>query len=157
MPRSNFYDANRHFIEYVPALCVMAGAGAAWVGARLLSLLCTSRVAQRSPRAPEYALAVLSAVAIAIVAWPVVQYRPFEATYFNSLIGGLGGSQRRALFAMAPPADRRVNGTEGDYWLSSMREGLAVASTYAGFGEAIGMCPGGDLIPVMPNANWPNK
>jgi hypothetical protein len=110
-----------------------------------------------SRQAAEYGLAIIAAAAIAILAWPVVQYTPFEAAYFNSLIGGLGGSQRRALFAMGPPADRRVNGTEGDYWLSSMREGLAVASTYVGTGEAIGMCPGGDLIPTMPRANWPRK
>ena len=157
VPGSNFYDGNRHFIEYVPALCAMAGAGAAWIGARLLSWTRTSRVAQAAPHAAGYILAAVCATAIACLAWPVVEYSPFETTYFNSLIGGLGGSQRRALFAMGPPADRRVNGTEGDYWLSSMREGLAVAATYTPVGEAIGMCPGGDLIPAMPHANWPQK
>ena len=156
LPGSNFYDGNRHFIEYIPALCAMAGAGAAWVGARLLDLAHAPRVARALPRrSPQYILAVLSAVTMATMAWRVVQYSPFETVYFNGLIGGLGESQRRGLFAMGSPVDHRVNGTEGDYWLSSMREGLAVASRYVGVGEAIGMCPGGDLIPALPDANWP--
>ena len=153
-PGSNFYDANRHFIEYVPALCAIAGAGAAWAGARLLRLARTPRAALRG-RAPGYILSALCAAAIAVMAWRIGQYSPFEAVYFNFLIGGMGESQRRGLFAMGPPVDHRVNGTEGDYWLSSMREGLAVASRYVGVGEAIGMCPGGDLIPSLPDANWP--
>ena len=157
MPRSNFYDGNRHFLEYVPALCAVAGAGAARLGTWLLAVAAPRVGVAFTRRAVEYGLAALAAIAIAILAWPVVEYRPFETAYFNSLIGGLGGSQRRALFAMRPPADRRVNGTEGDYWLSSMREGLAVAATHAGTGDAIGMCPGGDLIPAMPYANWPRK
>jgi hypothetical protein len=158
MPRSNFYDGNRHFIEYVPALCTMAGAGAAWIGSQLLARARTARVVQMARRpCAEYVVAAVAAVAISFLVWPVIEYRPYEAAYFNDLIGGLGGAQRRALFAMAPPADRRVNGTEGDYWLSSMREGLVLASKYVPSGEPIGMCPGGDLIPALPHANWPGK
>jgi hypothetical protein len=61
---------------------------------------------------------------MAILVWPVVVYHPYEVTYFNSFIGGLGGAQRRALFTMPSPHDYRSGGTEGDYWYSSFRDAL---------------------------------
>jgi hypothetical protein len=152
-PRSRYYDANRHFIEYVPALCACAGIGAAWFGARALAFMRSSRrMNEWARKHAELIIAGLAGAACALLVWPVLEYRPFEATYFNSLVGGLGGAQRASLFAAWPPVDHRVNGTEGDYWFGSSRQGLAIAASFLEEGDAIGLCG-------MPNwlagANWP--
>jgi hypothetical protein len=128
VPRSNFYDANRHFIEYVPALCALAGLGFAWVGALL------GRVWTRLPGrlggtpARTVATGVLCAACAGSVLWALLAYAPFETTYFNSFIGGLGGAQRRALFKPPPRADQRSAGTEGDYWYQSLRQAFIEAN-----------------------------
>ena len=43
------------------------------------------------------------AIAVAAVAlvWPVAEYHPFETAYFNVLVGGLGGAQRRGVVSRA--------------------------------------------------------
>jgi hypothetical protein len=134
LPHAAFYDANRHFLEYVPALCALAGLGfaEAWRRARPHLLL---RLGTRGAR-----LAGGAAIALAVAAllWPVAEYHPFETAYFNTLVGGLGGAQRRALFGVPPKA--MVNGTEGDYWLSSLREGIRAARSFAPPGSPIGIC-----------------
>ena len=63
-------------------------------------------------------------LAAAALVWPLAVYHPYEIAYFNGFIGGLGGAQRAHLFAMPPPQDDRVNGTEGDYWYNSLREAM---------------------------------
>jgi peptidoglycan/LPS O-acetylase OafA/YrhL len=81
VPRSFFYDGNRHFIEYVPALCAMAGGGLAlafdWLRARWPA------------RRLRWALGAGSALGLAGLVWPVVEYHPYETTYFNVFAGGL--------------------------------------------------------------------
>lgn len=130
-PHSHFYDANRHFIEYVPALCAMAGGGLdrlhRWLRARW-----------PGPRGRR-ALGVGAALGLAGLVWPVVEYHPYETTYFNVLAGGLGRAQRRGLFLTLPFADRR-NGTEGDYWYSSLRAGLRDLEAFAPQGRTVGLC-----------------
>jgi hypothetical protein len=71
--------------------------------------------------------------------WPVVEYHPFETAYFNVMTGGLGGAQRAGLFR-APSPTAFVNGTEGDYWLSSLREGMRAAAALVPTGHPIGVC-----------------
>lgn len=126
LPHANFYDANRHFLEYVPALCALAGLGAvkAW-----------HRVRAR-PRGRTLAAAGATVAALALLA-PVVRYHPFESAYFNLLAGGLGGAQRRALFR-APGVNPLVFGTEGDYWGSGLRDAVRLARTRTG--GPIGVC-----------------
>jgi hypothetical protein len=130
-PHSNFYDANRHFLEYVPALCAMGGGGAALVA---------EWVRRRWPgRRSLQALRAAAFVGLGCLAWPVVEYHPYETTYFNSLVGGLGQAQRRGLF-LTQPASARLNGTEGDYWYSSLRQGLRDLEAFAGPGSTLGLC-----------------
>ena len=123
-PGSNFYDANRHFLEYVPPLCVLAGIGAAEIAAWLPAVL--ARLTRRFPalaRLRDRMPAGLAVVAGLVLLWPIAAYGPYETTYFNALIGGLGGAQRQALFYL--PAYNSLtngaNGTEGDYWWSATR------------------------------------
>ena len=130
-PHSHFYDANRHFIEYVPALSAMAGGGLALVGHWLRARL-------PGPRG-RWALGAGAALALAALSWPVVEYHPYETTYFNVFAGGLGGAQRGGLFLTSPHADR-LNGTEGDYWYSSLRAGLRDLEAFAPEGATVGLC-----------------
>jgi hypothetical protein len=135
LPHANYYDANRHFIEYVPALCALAGLGFAETWRRVWPRV-ASRLGTAAARAAG--AATLAAVALALL-WPVVEYHPFEAAYFNVLAGGLGGAQRDGLFR-SPLPDEMVNGTEGDYWSSSLREGFRAARAFDPSGRPIGVC-----------------
>jgi hypothetical protein len=150
-PGSNFHDANRHFIEYVPALCVMAGGG--------FDLICVyvfgwvSRLGwflDRRSKVRVFRLGVYG-LCLALLGWPIVQYAPYETTYFNDFIGGLRGAQRgEGLFAMKR-ADLRLMGTEGDYWYNSLRRGLQDIRLAMHGGEIIGVC-GPDA--VLARINW---
>lgn len=139
LPHANFYDANRHFIEYVPALCALAGLGFAetWSRARPVIGACfEERFGAAGTRA---ATAVAIVVVGTLLVWPLAAYHPFEAAYFNFMAGGLGGAQRAGLFR-SPSPTALTNGTEGDYWSSSLREGMQVAETFTAPGQPIGVC-----------------
>ena len=150
MPRSNFYDANRHFIEYVPALCALAG----WGFAQLLDLV--ENAARRSGGAlgrasGQTALRVsISGVAAVTLLVPLLRYAPFETAYFNFMTGGLGGAQARALFRMPPPTDPRSDGTEGDYWYQSLRVAFIQAAQRVPMPATIALC---NAPPVLGQAN----
>jgi len=149
-PRSNFYDANRHFIDYVVPLCTLAGVGvghaADWLRRQLQAA--PQALAQRV----RWLLGATAAVAIGVLAWPVLEYRPHEAAYFNQLVGGLGGAQRVALFMQPQPYGDRTNGTEGDYWWASMREAVETARAVAP-DAPMAVCGGAwDLLPATAQA-----
>jgi hypothetical protein len=119
MPHSGFYDANRHFMEYIYGLCAMAGAGFS----QLLTWLIAAWKRRGSKWVTERQLAwVTSLAALGSLLIALLTYAPYEIAYFNFLIGGLGGAQRAALFRMPFPHTSNVNQTEGDYWGSSLRE-----------------------------------
>jgi len=149
-PHSNFYDANRHFIEYVPGLCALAG----WGFAQLLEIAqqLASRwsgplrtvTGQQALRA-----ALIGAAALSLLV-PLLRYVPFETAYFNVFTGGLRGAQARALFRMPPPTDPRSDGTEGDYWYQSMRTAFAELGKRIKEPTTVALC---DAPPVLGQAN----
>jgi len=136
-PHSNFYDANRHFLEYVPALAFLAGTGLDLAAARLAALLTPThgvRVARRM------AWGVLLA-AFLLAAWPVFRYHPYESMYYNALVGGLGGAQRTPL--TAPYLDKTELFTldsEGDYWGFSYRNAIRNLNRIAPAGATFYPC-----------------
>jgi hypothetical protein len=136
-PRARYFDANRHFIEYVPGLCAMAGAGAdrAVTGIRALC----ARFAPGG-RAATAAVALAASLGSLCIAWPILEYRPYEVMYFNSLIGGLGGAQRKTVFADWANGSRRPVGGEGDYWYSTTREAIELAKPYFSDKRVFGSC-----------------
>jgi hypothetical protein len=141
MPHSNFFDAARHFIEYVPALCAIAGVGASWWIHKGTAL--SRRLVARGtlPRAALPGVAVVAGVVAALgMILPLVAYHPYEGVYFNPLIGGLGGAQRAGVFTVPSPHDSRVNGTEGDYWFSSLREAENQLAAVLPAGATLGLC-----------------
>lgn len=133
LPRSSFYDANRHFIEYIPALCALAGAGLA----QILSELKSHARAWIPARVIDWSVAVAGLISVVL---PVVEYAPYENTYFNFMIGGLGGAQQTGLFAMPPTTHYMASGTEGDYWFGASRSGLLQAYRLAGPHSVVGVC-----------------
>jgi hypothetical protein len=141
MPGAGFYDANRHFIEYVPGLCAMAGAGADWAIDALGKW--------RPARARVVTAATFVGLGIALV-WPVAETHPFETTYFNALVGGLGGAERMGVLSAAPPLER-ASGAEGDYWYNSLRDGLAAMRTMLRPGQTLSAC---GPWPAQVQANW---
>lgn len=152
-PRSNYYDANRHFIEYIPALSALAGAGAAWLRQQLGTVLSNAHGAWAWAASRAHQLmAGLALLGIGALAWPVLEYRPHETTYFNVFAGGLGGAQRDGLFLAQPPVDYLINGTEGDYWFRSLRLGLATARKAVSRKQPIGLC---GVSLWLAEANWP--
>jgi hypothetical protein len=118
-PHSGFYDANRHFLEYIYGLCAMAGVG--FSQALQWGLAAWRKRGRERPTEAELTWGV-SLVALGCLMLALLSYSPYEIAYFNSFIGGLGGAQRAALFRMPPPHTNNVNETEGDYWGSNLRE-----------------------------------
>jgi hypothetical protein len=127
-PQSNFYDSNRHFMEYTPAVSAVAGLGAVWIARKIQERVGTTGVI------------VAGAMGFVSLLMPIIQYHPYETTYFNFMIGGLGGAQRKALFHMPPTQDIRVNGTEGDYWFSSARDAFRDLRRLNPNNDPIGIC-----------------
>jgi hypothetical protein len=120
-PHAFFYDTNRHFLEYLPAFCAMAGAGAA----RVVEVASRVLAKVRAPRAAVVAAGAAAALALATsIVWPIAEYHPFEVTYFNVFAGGLGGAQRRGLLSETGPLKRACQ-AEADYWYTGSRLGLA--------------------------------
>ena len=143
VPHSNFYDGNRHFMEYVPGLCALAGLGAdafvAWLFAR-------------HPALPRSVTGALGTLYVATLFIPVLLYQPFEATYFNFLVGGLGGAQARALYNVPSPHDTRVRGTEGDYWYGNIGDGLPHLAPLLTEGQRVYFC---GPAPQQIQMSWP--
>jgi len=142
VPHSMFYDANRHFLEYVPALCLLAGLGLA------AALHWLNRLGDTRLRfAAVGGLGAAIALALAI---PIATYHPYEVTYFNWLAGGLGGAQRDALLYV-PGEDWRSPGTEGDYWHASIRDFLRHVGPIVPPDQVISVC---GTMYIQAIANW---
>jgi Dolichyl-phosphate-mannose-protein mannosyltransferase len=127
LPHAAFYDANRHFIEYVPALCAMAGVGfvEGW-----------RRAQARASRRIAGGVTIVAGLMLVL---PIVMYHPYDTAYFNVFAGGLGGAQRRALFR-EPDAGPSSWGTEGDYWSSGLRDAVRAARAMAPAPAPVGVC-----------------
>lgn len=157
-PRSNFYDANRHFIEYVPALCCLAGIGF-WMTVGAVRRLCAD-VATRRQLDPAKTRALTVGATVALMAAgvvgvvsPVVGSHPWETAYFNSLVGGLGGAQRSHPLYQPPPHDPWAVSSECDFWWSSLRKGMAMIRSLSGPNPigVIGICGNTDRLA---RSNW---
>jgi hypothetical protein len=96
------YDAARHFLFVLPPLAVVAALG-------------VDAVWQRVGRRRRYAL---GALVISGCAWTVASMatmHPYEYVYFNALVGGVRGAERRY---------------DLDYWSQSLREATLKLRTH---------------------------
>jgi hypothetical protein len=108
LPGARDFDGVRHFLEFYPCLCALAGLG-------LLVLLEETRERWRS-RALQLAV---PAACLAPGLVGVISTYPFGIAYFNALVGGLAGAQA----AGVPEAT--------DYWGGSYWQGQAWLSEHA--------------------------
>jgi len=83
MPRVPVYDGVRMFLMVFPLWAIMVGRGAG-LFAEWLERLCR----------PRWAIAAVAGV-LACQACGVIYYHPFQLSYYNLLVGGLGGAERR--------------------------------------------------------------
>jgi dolichyl-phosphate-mannose-protein mannosyltransferase len=108
LPGMRTFDGTRHYLEFLPMTCLLAGAGAAWLGETLGELLRR----RLSWRAPALASGLVATAALALPAWAVIDTHPNEVVYFNALAGGLGTQQARG------------NIEACDFWGNSYWQGL---------------------------------
>jgi len=134
LPRATNYDGIRQFMEFLPALCLLAGLGAQ----RMVEALKTSL------RRPVPRCATLCALGLAFlpILIKVIQIHPYELTYFNPLIGGLAGAQRMNI----PDAT--------DYWGSSHRQGIAWLNANAEPGAQLYISDGNTNMVVPVSHIW---
>lgn len=94
-PGANHYNGVRHFLTlYVP-----------------LSILAAALLADLYRLYPKVG-AILISLVLFTQAYAVFSIHPYQVTYFNSLVGGLGGAQK----SFIPESH--------DYWLSSYRQAV---------------------------------
>jgi hypothetical protein len=95
--RPNIYDGIRHFLFILPAMAVIAAAGADGVKIFLSKYVSGPRV-----------ITVLVIVMVLQPLGDMVSLHPYQMTYYNFLVGGTNGAEERY---------------ETDYWASSYKEG----------------------------------
>jgi hypothetical protein len=93
--RLNAYDGMRHILFVLPALAFFAAHG-------------VHTAASLLPRGRSIATALLTLTLLFPVA-SLIRLHPYQSSYFNVLVGGLGGAAGRY---------------ETDYWVSSYREAM---------------------------------
>jgi len=77
-PGANIYGGVRQIMEFIPAMAILSGIGAAWLTQRLGVL---------------GRLGILGVIAVLLVI-PIIRLHPNENVYFNELIGGLSGAKK---------------------------------------------------------------
>ncbi len=109
VPSAPLHDDVRLFLPVFPFLALLAGLGASWTAAgfRLPPSGAAAAATARLPAgwdAPRSAFAVrrvagavLVALALGNAALATIRLHPFQASYFNLLVGGIPGAQRHGL------------------------------------------------------------
>jgi hypothetical protein len=120
LPGSVNFDGVRHFLEFMPCLALLAGAGLDAVTRALVRPLAAARARLASALRFAAAAALLAPAALA-----VVRTEPNGVVYFNGLVGGLAGAQARGV----PDAT--------DYWGNSYWQGLDWIDAHAEPGAAL--------------------
>jgi hypothetical protein len=114
LPGARDFDGVRHFLEFYPPLCALAGAGAFQLARWIL----------RSSAKPGLS-AALAALALVPGAMATARTHPNGICYFNALVGGLDGARARGI----PDAC--------DYWGNSYWQGLAWVNEHAEAGAGV--------------------
>lgn len=109
LPRANYYDGIRHFMEILPLLAVFAGVGVRVVGDRLASYCPPGRRRLAG-------VGVCAAVGLLLSA-EIWSWHPHQSAYFSQVIGGLRGAQ-------AIQRRTGLNLWATDYWGSGYRRAV---------------------------------
>jgi hypothetical protein len=116
LPGPSYYVRTlRHFMLFMPALCILAALGVKWfiefLGSRLSRTI-----------SPGWSnLIIMGTVCLGFVSivLSIVDIHPYETTFFNRLIGGVSGARRVKL-----PGGRRGIPFATDFWCNSYRSGM---------------------------------
>ena len=101
LPGAANFDGIRHFVEFVPAACLLAAYG----GATLVKLAARFKVRQ------AFAAATLVLLVVVNIAEIEARFFPYDYLFYNSLVGGLKGAQQ-------------ISSDATDYWGGSYRQGV---------------------------------
>jgi hypothetical protein len=104
IPSAQNFDGIRHFIEFLPAACLLIGYGAARITDYLTKLKPNYRTIW------QVVIASLLLLNLGIAHWI---FHPYQYIYFNPLVGGLRGARERLNLPEAT-----------DYWAVSYRQGV---------------------------------
>jgi hypothetical protein len=113
------FDGVRHFIEFLPYLCLAAG-----LGLHALHRFVSARVGWGRPGRAAAAV-LLYAPALGLPALETLRTHPNGICYYNALAGGLAGAQARG----DPSAT--------DFWGNSYWQGLAWLNEHAERGSSV--------------------
>ncbi len=102
LPGIKNYEMIRHFMNYIPALVILAGFG----GIKLFEII--SSFIQSSAAVKTVGALGISLIIVSL-AYPIYKIHPYEILYFNKATGGLKGGKTKFMYAY-------------DYWQSSLRQ-----------------------------------
>jgi 4-amino-4-deoxy-L-arabinose transferase-like glycosyltransferase len=126
LPGLRDFDGVRHFLEFYPATCALAGIGL---------LACIELGARRLPRVPWRVLVPAAALAPGVLA--TIATYPYGTCYFNGLVGGLSGAQARGV----PQST--------DYWAASYWHGAAWLNENADPGACLHVPIAANVVDVI--------
>jgi 4-amino-4-deoxy-L-arabinose transferase-like glycosyltransferase len=92
LPAAPMHDGIRLLLPAFPFLCVIIGVGCGALVDRLAGL-----VGRRWPGRVDLARVLAMVALFAVPILDVVAFHPFELSYFNGLVGGIRGAERRGL------------------------------------------------------------
>jgi len=95
LPSAPMHDGVRLFLPLFPFYCVLAGTGAVAVGEWVTRGLQVRFPAIAERRDLVVALSIVAFIAPA--AFRTAQIHPYQLSYFNALVGGVEGAERRGL------------------------------------------------------------
>jgi len=104
LPYSQNFDGIRHFLEFLPAACLLAG----YAGGQI-----TEYLAQWKPDYRSVWRSIITALLLTNLLIAHWNYHPYQYIYFNSLAGGLHGARTRFNIPEAT-----------DYWAVSYQDGI---------------------------------
>jgi hypothetical protein len=128
LPGMRNFDGVRHFLEFYPALALLAALG---LRACIRGMTVLAQATPRARRAWQTGVVVLPTVALLSCTIVTVRTHPNGICYFNSIVGGLEGAQDAGI----PEAT--------DYWGNSYWQGVGWLNEHAEDGTCL-------LVPLAP-------
>lgn len=129
-PNSGIYGGVRQIMEYIPAMAVLCGIGAAALRSIILSKLKFIDIQKRS-----FIVSMLILISFIPLGIKLASINPNESVYFNPLIGGLKGAKERNLpewgQSLGNPNKQAIQ------WLDKNAEKEAKLATNFGLGSSI--------------------
>jgi len=118
------FDGIRHFLEFLPAACMLAGIGVWQLGVYFK---------EKSPSYGKMIFVGITMITVLNFSYALISTNPHQYIYYNSLVGGISGAREKF-------GANEVT----DYWAISYRKGINWINEY---GEI-------DAKVVVPIAGW---